>query len=118
MEGGALMAAALDRVNAGGKPVVEIMIPLTGTREELGLARSWTEEAIAQATKGTKKKLNVTIGTMVETPRAAIRADEIAEEADFFSFGTNDLTQMTFGFSRAAVDAPIMPPYPHHCLPP
>jgi pyruvate,orthophosphate dikinase len=107
----ALMEAALDRVTAGGKPVVEIMIPLTVTREELGLARSWTEEAIAQATKGTKKKLNVTIGTMVETPRAAIRADEIAEEADFFSFGTNDLTQMTFGFSRDDVEGRMMAAY-------
>jgi pyruvate,orthophosphate dikinase len=107
----ALMEAALDRVKAGGKPVVEIMIPLTVTREELGLARSWTEEAITEATKGTKKKLNVTIGTMVETPRAAIRADEIAEEADFFSFGTNDLTQMTFGFSRDDVEGRMMAAY-------
>jgi pyruvate,orthophosphate dikinase len=107
----ALMEAAIDRVNAGGKPVVEIMIPLTVTREELGLARSWAEEAIAQAAKGTKKKLNVTIGTMVETPRAAIRADEIAEEADFFSFGTNDLTQMTFGFSRDDVEGRMMAAY-------
>ena len=107
----ALMEAAIDRVNAGGKPVVEIMIPLTVTREELGLARSWTEEAITLATKGTKKKLNVTIGTMVETPRAAIRADEIAEEADFFSFGTNDLTQMTFGFSRDDVEGRMMAAY-------
>jgi pyruvate,orthophosphate dikinase len=107
----ALMEAAIDRVKAGGKPVVEIMIPLTVTREELGLARSWTEEAIAKATKGTEKKLNVTIGTMVETPRAAIRADEIAEEADFFSFGTNDLTQMTFGFSRDDVEGRMMAAY-------
>jgi pyruvate,orthophosphate dikinase len=107
----ALMEAAIDRVKAGGKPVVEIMIPLTVTREELGLARSWTEEAIAKATKGSEKKLNVTIGTMVETPRAAIRADEIAEEADFFSFGTNDLTQMTFGFSRDDVEGRMMAAY-------
>src|SRR6266853_1508256 len=87
------------------------MIPLTVTREELGLARSWVEEAIAKATKGTKKKLDVTIGTMIETPRAAVRADEIAEEADFFSFGTNDLTQMTFGFSRDDVEGRLMTAY-------
>ena len=58
-----------------------------------------------------KKKPNITIGTMIETPRAAIRADEIAEEADFFSFGTNDLTQMTFGFSRDDVESRMMPQY-------
>ena len=62
-------------------------------------------------TKGLKKKPDVTIGTMIETPRAALRADEIAEEADFFSFGTNDLTQMTFGFSRDDVESRMMPAY-------
>jgi len=107
----ALMEAAALRVAAGGKPIVEIMIPLTVTREELALARSWVEEGIAEATKGTKKKTKVSIGTMVETPRAALRADEIAEAADFFSFGTNDLTQMTFGFSRDDVESRMMPTY-------
>jgi pyruvate, orthophosphate dikinase len=107
----ALMEAATERVKKGGKPIVEIMIPLTVTREELGLARGWTEQAIADATKGTKKKINVLIGTMIETPRAALRADEIAEEADFFSFGTNDLTQMTFGFSRDDVEGRMMSAY-------
>ncbi len=58
-----------------------------------------------------KNPPNITIGTMIETPRAAIRADEIAEEADFFSFGTNDLTQMTFGFSRDDVESRMMPAY-------
>jgi pyruvate,orthophosphate dikinase len=107
----ALMEAAAARAEKGGKPVVEVMIPLTVTREELGLARSWVEAAIAEATKGVKKPIDVTIGTMVETPRAAIRADEIAEEADFFSFGTNDLTQMTFGFSRDDVEGRMMSEY-------
>jgi pyruvate,orthophosphate dikinase len=107
----ALMEAAADRVASGGNPIVEIMIPLTVTRSELGLARSWVEGAIAAATEGMKKKPNVIIGTMIETPRAAIRADEIAEEADFFSFGTNDLTQMTFGFSRDDVESRMMPVY-------
>jgi pyruvate,orthophosphate dikinase len=89
------------------------MIPLTVTREELALARGWTEDAIAEATKAAKakKKINVLIGTMIETPRAALRADEIAEEADFFSFGTNDLTQMTFGFSRDDVEGRMMSEY-------
>src|SRR3954449_7492156 len=107
----ALMAAAAERVAKGGKPIVEIMIPLTVTREELGLARGWCEDAVKEATKGAKKKIDVTIGTMIETPRAAIRADEIAEEADFFSFGTNDLTQMTFGFSLDDVESRMMPAY-------
>ena len=107
----ALMEAAVELHTAGKKPVVEIMIPLTVTREELLLARGWVEDAIA-AVKGTDKKgLAVTIGTMIETPRAAVRADEIAEVADFFSFGTNDLTQMTFGFSRDDVEARMMPAY-------
>jgi hypothetical protein len=66
---------------------------------------------IDRAVKGLKNKPHVTIGTMIETPRAAIRADEIAEEADFFSFGTNDLTQMTFGFSRDDVESKMMPAY-------
>jgi pyruvate, orthophosphate dikinase len=107
----ALMEAAAERVAAGGKPVVEIMIPLTVTREELALARAWVEGAIAETTKGAKKKARVSIGTMVETPRAAIRADEISEVSDFFSFGTNDLTQMTFGFSRDDVESRMMPAY-------
>ena len=107
----ALMEAAAERVEAGGRPVVEVMIPLTVTREELGLARSWAVKAIGEATRGAKKPLDVQIGTMVETPRAAIRADEIAEEADFFSFGTNDLTQMTFGFSRDDVEGRMMVSY-------
>lgn len=66
-----------------------------------------------KAKKGEKlvKRPKVSIGTMVETPRAALRADELAEVADFFSFGTNDLTQMTFGFSRDDVEARMMPEY-------
>jgi pyruvate, orthophosphate dikinase len=107
----ALMEAAADRVEKGGKPVVEIMIPLTVTREEMDLARSWVESAVAEATRGLRRKPKVTIGTMIETPRAAIRADEIAEVSDFFSFGTNDLTQMTFGFSRDDVESRMMPVY-------
>ena len=107
----ALMAAAAVLRKKGLNPIVEVMIPLTVNREELQLARSWAEEAIEEATKGLKKKPEVTIGTMIETPRAALRADEIAEEADFFSFGTNDLTQLTFGFSRDDVESRMMPAY-------
>jgi pyruvate,orthophosphate dikinase len=117
----ALMEAAHDRVAAGGHPIVEIMIPLTVSREELALARSWVEtaieaEAAAPATGRAKSKakagkLEVLIGTMIETPRAALLAGEIAEEAEFFSFGTNDLTQMTFGFSRDDVEGRMMSAY-------
>jgi pyruvate,orthophosphate dikinase len=107
----ALMEAAAELRAKGGNPIVEVMIPLTVTREELALARSWVQGAIDEATKGMRKKPTVTIGTMIETPRAALRADQIAEEADFFSFGTNDLTQMTFGFSRDDVESRMMPAY-------
>ena len=111
----ALMEAAAARVKKGGNPVIEVMIPLTVTREELALARKWCEDAITQTKAKMDPKaaamLDVTIGTMVETPRAAIRSDEIAEEADFFSYGTNDLTQMTFGFSRDDVEGRMMTAY-------
>ncbi|MDP9020404.1 MAG: pyruvate, phosphate dikinase, partial [Actinomycetota bacterium] len=107
----ALLEAAGERVAAKGHPVVEIMIPLTIGREELALARGWVEAAIAEAGIDAGRRLEITIGTMIETPRAALRADEIAEEADFFSFGTNDLTQMTLGFSRDDVEGRIMGPY-------
>ncbi len=107
----ALMEAALDLVERKMRPIIEIMIPLTVTREELALARSWVEEAIEAVTGGSIASLDVSIGTMIETPRAALRADEIAEVADFFSFGTNDLTQMTFGFSRDDVEGRMMSTY-------
>ncbi|MHB8664614.1 MAG: pyruvate, phosphate dikinase [Acidimicrobiales bacterium] len=109
----ALVEAAAERLAAGGKPRVEVMIPLTVTREELALAPSWVSTAIAStlSATGVKRGLDITIGTMIETPRAAVRADEIAEVADFFSFGTNDLTQLTFGFSRDDVESRMMPAY-------
>ncbi|HMD47260.1 MAG TPA: putative PEP-binding protein, partial [Acidimicrobiales bacterium] len=122
----ALIEAARDRLAAGGHPVVEVMIPLTVSREEMALARGWVEQAVAEvlaeaptakATKGKAPRrkgdgsLEVTIGTMIETPRAALVAGEIAEAAEFFSFGTNDLTQMTFGFSRDDVEGRMMAAY-------
>ena len=107
----ALLDAAKKLRAKGGNPVVEVMIPLTVTREELGLARSWVQAEIDAALKGMRGKPKITIGTMIETPRAAVRADEIAEEADFFSFGTNDLTQLALGFSRDDVESRMMPAY-------
>lgn len=107
----ALLDAAAALRKQKKNPIVEIMIPLTVTREELALARSWVQDEIDIALKAMKNKPDITIGTMVETPRAAVRADEIAEAADFFSFGTNDLTQLTFGFSRDDVESRMMPAY-------
>ena len=106
----ALMEAAIEVAAKGFKPIIEIMIPLTVTRDELALARSWVETAIKEVA-GKKSGAKVSIGTMIETPRAALRADELAEESDFFSFGTNDLTQLTFGFSRDDVESRMMPAY-------
>jgi pyruvate,orthophosphate dikinase len=77
-------------------------------RAELARARGWVEAAIAAARVD---GLDVAIGTMIETPRAALVAGELAEVADFFSIGTNDLTQMTFGFSRDDVEARLVPEY-------
>jgi len=90
----------------------EIMIPLAGTRAELAMLRTLTEQVIEQVKKDRKwtGELNIPIGTMIEVPRAALVADEIAEVADFFSFGTNDLTQMTFGFSRDDINS-FLPDY-------
>jgi pyruvate,orthophosphate dikinase len=90
----------------------EIMIPLVGTVAELRILRQLTENTIEQVKKAKKytAKLNIPIGTMIEVPRAALTADQIAEQADFFSFGTNDLTQMTFGFSRDDVNT-FLPDY-------
>jgi pyruvate,orthophosphate dikinase len=104
----ALVDAASTRVAAGGEPIVEIMVPLTISRDEMQLARSWVEGAVLAAEVS---DLHITIGTMIETPRAAVEAGAIAEVADFFSFGTNDLTQMVFGFSRDDVEARLMPAY-------
>ena len=90
----------------------EIMIPLVGSRTELGKLRELTEATIAKV-KQKKKfggKLNLLIGTMIEVPRAALTADEVGQDADFFSFGTNDLTQLTFGFSRDDVNT-FLPAY-------
>jgi pyruvate,orthophosphate dikinase len=106
----ALVEAAIRRQSVGGRPLVEVMIPLVINLAELDLTRRWVEEEVEMVLAEHHARLAVPVGTMIETPRAAIRADEIARAADFFSFGTNDLTQMTLGFSRDDV-APILERY-------
>jgi pyruvate,orthophosphate dikinase len=90
----------------------EIMIPLVGTAAELAMLRRRTLDTIAAVKKDKKytAKLDIPVGTMIEIPRAALTADEVAKYADFFSFGTNDLTQMTFGYSRDDVNT-FLPDY-------
>jgi pyruvate, orthophosphate dikinase len=98
----AIVEAMIDCLRSNIKAMPEIMIPLAGTKKELALMRQQVEETIAKVKEEQdfKPRLDIKIGTMIEVPRAAVTADEIAEKADFFSFGTNDLTQMTFGYSR------------------
>jgi len=107
----ALMEAAVERVLAQGQAKGRDHDSVDRHQGGDGLGPRLAEDAIAQTMATVKKKLDVTIGTMIETPRAAIRADEIAEEAEFFSFGTNDLTQLTFGFSRDDVEGRLMSTY-------
>ena len=102
----ALLEAAAERKQAGGNPLVEIMIPLSVSEPELELAVGWVREVAGEL--GVSDYL---VGTMVETPRACLVADEIATTAEFFSFGTNDLTQMVFGFSRDDVEGRFMSEY-------
>jgi pyruvate,orthophosphate dikinase len=84
----------------GKDAIAEIMIPLVGTVTEFTMLKDMTDRVAKEVRKETGKKVTYTVGTMIEIPRAALTADEIAEHAQFFSFGTNDLTQMTFGYSR------------------
>ncbi|MBX7159112.1 MAG: pyruvate, phosphate dikinase, partial [Acidimicrobiia bacterium] len=100
MQVAAIAWAAVRRVRDGGSPVVEIMIPLVSERRELAFLREHVEEVWSAVMSEAGEDVPVAVGTMIEVPRAALTAGEIAECADFFSFGTNDLTQMTWAFSR------------------
>jgi len=100
MQAEAAVDAVVIRKEAGGNPQLEIMIPLVAAVEELRRMREMIEGVIAAKEAASGMKLEIPIGTMIELPRAALTAGEIAEVAEFFSFGTNDLTQMTFGLSR------------------
>jgi pyruvate, orthophosphate dikinase len=107
----ALMQAAVTRKQAGGNPIVEIMIPLIVSEPELKLIEVWTREEAELVLRDANVDIHYLVGTMVETPRAALVADRIADVAEFFSFGTNDLTQMTFGFSRDDIEGRFMSEY-------
>ena len=107
----AIMQAACRRKAEGGTPIVEIMIPLIVNREELALLEQWTREEADAVIAEEQQPVEYLVGTMIETPRAALTSGEIAEIAEFFSFGTNDLTQMAFGFSRDDVESRMMPVY-------
>lgn len=107
----AIAEAAAHRKNAKGDPRAEIMIPLVGTVQELEIVREEADQVIAEVQAATGTDLKLTIGTMIELPRAALTAGQIAEAAQFFSFGTNDLTQTVWGFSRDDVEASFFTAY-------
>ena len=104
----AVVDAARERRAAGGNPIVEILIPLVADARELVLVRDWIADENAGG------DLPIEIGTMIETPRAALLAGELAVECDFFSIGTNDLTQMVYGFSRDDVERRLLGVYESH----
>ena len=107
----AIIEAAAERMKAGGDPRVEIMIPLVDAVQELELVREEAERICDEVCAREGVEVAHHIGTMIELPRAAITAGQIAEAADFFSFGTNDLTQTTWGFSRDDVEAAFFSAY-------
>ncbi|MBB1252018.1 pyruvate, phosphate dikinase [Streptomyces sp. OF3] len=107
----AIAEAAAERLAANGDPRAEIMIPLVGTVQELEIVREDAEKVIREVEETYGVDLGLTLGTMIELPRAALTAGQIAESADFFSFGTNDLTQTVWGFSRDDVEASFFTAY-------
>ncbi|MGM1076906.1 pyruvate, phosphate dikinase [Streptomyces sp. H28] len=107
----AIAEAAAERRGAKGDPRAEIMIPLVGTVQELEIVREEADKVIAEVEAATGTSLKLSIGTMIELPRAALTAGQIAEAAEFFSFGTNDLTQTVWGFSRDDVEASFFTAY-------
>ena len=107
----AITRAAHELKKRGLDPRPEIMIPLVSAKAELATLRAEAEAIIAEVEAETGEKVEIHIGTMIELPRAAITADEIGEVADFFSFGTNDLTQTAFGFSRDDIESKFLPKY-------
>ncbi len=107
----ALAEATAERLDAGGDPQPEIMVPLVGSARELELVRTEIVRVLGEVAEATGQTLEMPIGTMIELPRAALTAHRIAAVADFFSFGTNDLTQTAWGFSRDDVEAAFFAAY-------
>jgi pyruvate, orthophosphate dikinase len=107
----AIAHAAAQLKQAGKDPHPEVMIPLVAAVQEMEIARELTEKALKQVEEETGIHVHTPIGTMIEVPRAAVTAGPIAASAEFFSFGTNDLTQMTWGFSRDDVEAAFFSRY-------
>ncbi len=108
----AILTAAIETLREHGETAkIQIMLPLISDKNELAFLRSIIEETAAKVFEMLGTKIDYKVGTMIETPRAALTASEIAKVADFFSFGTNDLTQTTFGFSRDDVEAKFMADY-------
>jgi pyruvate,orthophosphate dikinase len=107
----AIAHAAAECKKAGGDPRPEIMIPLTASVQEMEITREETAKVLAAVEKETGTPVHTLIGTMIEVPRAALIAGEIARSAEFFSFGTNDLTQMSWGFSRDDVEGAFFSRY-------
>jgi pyruvate,orthophosphate dikinase len=107
----ALTEAAVARLEAGGDPRVEIMVPLVGGAQELELVRAEILGAVQEVCERAGRAVPVAVGTMIELPRAALTAGRIAATAEFFSFGTNDLTQTVWGFSRDDVEGAFFPAY-------
>ena len=106
------IAEAVVRLREEGKdPQPEIMVPLIGSNRELVIVRAQAEEIIAEVAEAHNQSIDLSIGCMIELPRAALTANRIAQTADFFSFGTNDLTQTTWGFSRDDVETAFFPKY-------
>ncbi|MEX0790985.1 MAG: putative PEP-binding protein, partial [Actinomycetota bacterium] len=107
----AIIEAAVQVKAAGKEPVIEIMIPLVAVREEFDMMRREALAIIDAVFAASGQKIDFLIGTMIELPRAALTAGDIAETAEFFSFGTNDLTQTAFGFSRDDIEGKFLPRY-------
>ncbi len=107
----AIIEAAIKAMNEGVDVKLQIMIPLVGIAKELEKMRAIVEKKASEIMEKEGKKVEYKIGTMIELPRACVVADEIAKHAEFFSFGTNDLTQTTFGFSRDDAEAKFLPQY-------
>ena len=104
MQTRAILSAQIAVKKAGGTPIAKIMIPLVGHVNELARTRALLEAEAQAVEEQAGVSVDYQFGTMIEVPRGALTADEIAREADFFSFGTNDLTQMTFGYCRDAAE--------------